>query len=141
MNFLWIIQVLQLFLYSKSISKSFFLFSLIPGLGALLLETAGANSQISPRLRIPQRGRRVHSGKVRGLFCKIAVAKGYLSILTVRLEINVEDLLIFLNEPVRYMNRWIRDPRFRCLKHQINPGSLIPRSTAVTCPGRTGIYF
>jgi hypothetical protein len=39
------------------------------------------------------------------------------------------------------MNRWIRDPRFRCLKHQINPGSLIPRSTAVTSPGRTGIYF
>ena len=60
-----------------------------------------------PQLHCTRQGWRVHSGKVRGLFCKIAVAKGYLSILTVRLEINVEDHLIFLNEPVRYMNRRI----------------------------------
>jgi hypothetical protein len=48
MNFLWIIQVLQLFLYSKSISKSIFLFYLIPGLGALIQRRSGFNSQNNP---------------------------------------------------------------------------------------------
>jgi hypothetical protein len=64
MNFLWIIQVLQLFLYSKSISKYIFLFSLIPGLGALIQRKSGFNSQNIPDSVHSENGRRVGFYKI-----------------------------------------------------------------------------
>jgi hypothetical protein len=59
MNFLWIIQVLQLFLYSKSISKSHFPIFFNSWTGRTNTEKVGVYSVKYTRHSLLPRGRRV----------------------------------------------------------------------------------
>ena len=54
----------------------FFLFSLIPGLGALIQRRSGFNSQNNPDTGFPRIGRRVHFGETQGLFSKMQPRRG-----------------------------------------------------------------
>ena len=72
MNFLWIIQVLQLFLYTKSISKSIFPVLFNTWTAPQILGSTGANLLKFPRLRFLYTGRRVVYEKEQGLFEKRA---------------------------------------------------------------------
>jgi hypothetical protein len=77
MNFLWIIQVLQVFLYSKSISKSIFPIFFNSWTGRTNTEKVEVYSVKSTRHRQHRCGLRVVLYKPWGLFCKTVSTKGY----------------------------------------------------------------
>jgi hypothetical protein len=76
MNFLWIIQFLQLFYTQNQFLNLFFLFSLIPRLDALIQRSTGTYSLFFQDPGFPRCGLRVVYRVLRGLFSKIATAKG-----------------------------------------------------------------
>jgi hypothetical protein len=86
MNFLWIIQVLQVFLCSKSISKSLFLIFFNSRLGALIQRRSRFILLNLPDTGFPRNGRRVHFGETQGLFSKMHPRRGYGAAWAVRLD-------------------------------------------------------
>jgi hypothetical protein len=70
MNFLWIIQFLQLFFYTQNQFLNLFsLFSLIPGLGALIQRRSGFILQNLPDTGFPRTGQRIDYLEIQGLLC------------------------------------------------------------------------
>ena len=76
MNFLWIIQVLQVFLYSKSISKSLFSIFFNSWTGRTNTEKVGVYYIKSTDTTMTRGGRRVHFGETHGLFSKMHPRRG-----------------------------------------------------------------
>jgi hypothetical protein len=78
MNFLWIILVLQLFLYSKSISKSIFSVLFNSWTGPQIQRNLGVSAQDSLDTENTVVEPRVDSQKGRGLLCNCDATEGVL---------------------------------------------------------------
>jgi hypothetical protein len=90
-NFLWIIYILELFLYLKFHFLNKFLIISLFGLRAQKQENAGAYAQEILDSGYSRSGLRVYTEKGWGLFWKKHTAKGYREIRAVRSSIDGPD--------------------------------------------------
>jgi hypothetical protein len=91
MDFLWIKQVLGLFLHIKIYFLNYFISFLTVWTRPQFPESAGTNVKEFPRLIAMPCGRRVHNTKPQGLFSKITRPKRYGVIWAVGSEIERPD--------------------------------------------------
>jgi hypothetical protein len=91
MHFLWITQVLGLFLLIKIYFLIYFISFPTVWTRPQIMESAGATVQHSQDSENPRHGRRVESYFSRGLLSKMSRPKGYGSILAARFVTDARD--------------------------------------------------